>query len=94
DEIDAKIVDLFAARMDVAAEIAAFKKERGLPVLDPKREREKLIAVRSQAPEAYGEYTAHIFCTGTRFKKVVLFVYQKKIFSSVVIFRNGKLFFF
>ena len=61
DEIDAKIVDLFAARMDVAAEIAAFKKERGLPVLDPKREREKLIAVRSQAPEAYGEYAELLY---------------------------------
>ena len=61
DEIDAKIVKLFAARMDVAGEIAAFKKERGLPVLDPKREREKLQSVRAQAPEAYADYTERLF---------------------------------
>ena len=39
DEIDRKLIGLFAERMDVAAGIAAYKKEHGLPVLDPARER-------------------------------------------------------
>ena len=32
DEIDRQMVELFARRMEVAAEIARYKKEKGLPV--------------------------------------------------------------
>lgn len=61
DEIDAKMVQLFAERMDVAGEIAAYKKAKGLPVLDPKRECEKIESVREQAPEAYREYVERLY---------------------------------
>ena len=40
DQIDRQLVELFAQRMNTAAGIAAYKKEHGLPVLDPVRERE------------------------------------------------------
>ena len=43
DHIDKELIRLFAERMDVAAEIAAYKKEHGLAVLDPARERAKLL---------------------------------------------------
>ena len=43
DQIDRQLVELFAQRMNTAAGIAAYKKEHGLPVLDPVREREKLL---------------------------------------------------
>ena len=38
DQIDRQLVELFARRMNTAAGIAAYKKEHGLPVLDPVRE--------------------------------------------------------
>ena len=38
DRIDRQLVELFAQRMETAAGIAAYKKEHGLPVLDPIRE--------------------------------------------------------
>ena len=61
DEIDHKLVELFAKRMDVAAGIAAYKKEHGLSVLDPVREREKLQKTVQSAPEALRDYTASLY---------------------------------
>lgn len=51
DEIDQQIVSLFAERMDMAAQIAAYKKEHNLPVLDASRERQKLRQVAELASE-------------------------------------------
>lgn len=50
DQIDRQLVELFAQRMNTAAGIAAYKKEHGLPVLDPVREREKLLDVAAPGP--------------------------------------------
>ncbi len=61
DEIDRELVALFARRMEVAAEIAAYKKEQGLPVLDLRREREKLLSVADASPEAIREYTPRLW---------------------------------
>ena len=51
DEIDSQLTALFAKRMECAAEIAAFKKENNLPVLDAGRERQKLNAISEQVPD-------------------------------------------
>ena len=56
DEIDKRIVKDIEERMDVAAEIAAYKKEHGLPTLDPRREREKLASIASMAREDIRPY--------------------------------------
>ena len=40
DKIDDELVSLFGQRMDIAARIADYKKENGLPILVPSRERE------------------------------------------------------
>ena len=61
DEIDDEIVRLFAERMETAAGIAAYKREHGLPVLDPAREREKLLDVRRKSPEGLGEYAEALY---------------------------------
>lgn len=61
DRIDRQLVELFAQRMNTAAGIAAYKKEHGLPVLDPVREREKLLDVAAQAPEDMRDYTASLY---------------------------------
>ena len=51
DEIDSQLTKLFAERMSCAAEIAAYKKENNLPVLDAGRERQKLAAISELVPE-------------------------------------------
>ncbi len=49
DTIDDQLVRLFCQRMEVAARISDYKKEHGLPVFAPAREREKLVAVARKA---------------------------------------------
>ena len=61
DDIDRELVRLFSARMDAAADIAVYKKEHGLPVLDERREREKLRAVEAMAPEELRDYTSALY---------------------------------
>ena len=61
DAIDKEMVDLFARRMEVAANIANYKKENGLPVLDPKREKAKLLDVMDKSPENLKDYTALLY---------------------------------
>ena len=46
DEVDGQLVQLIEQRMDIAGQIADYKKENHLPVLDAAREREKLARVR------------------------------------------------
>ena len=56
DTVDASIVELFQQRMDIAAQIAKFKQENGLPILQSAREREKLNAVSGLAREDMRRY--------------------------------------
>lgn len=56
DQIDNEIVRLFQERMDVAAKIAEYKKEQGLPILQPAREREKLAEVSDKSREDMQSY--------------------------------------
>ena len=61
DELDRQLVALFAERMETAAQVAAYKKEHGLPVLDAARERQKLRAVGVLAPEAFRDDTETLY---------------------------------
>lgn len=55
DGIDEELVALFLHRMEVSAQIGAYKKERGLPIFVPEREQEKLADVAAKAgPEMAG----------------------------------------
>lgn len=45
DAVDDSLVELFQKRMDIAAQIAEYKRENGLPILQSAREREKLAAI-------------------------------------------------
>lgn len=56
DQIDNEIVRLFQERMDVAAKIAEYKKEQGMPILQPTREREKLAEVSEKSREDMQSY--------------------------------------
>jgi len=56
DAVDNDIIRLMTERMDIAAEIAAYKKENGLPVLNAAREREKLVDVSQKSREDVQDY--------------------------------------
>ena len=61
DEIDAELLALFTKRMDVAAEIAEYKQEKRLPVLDLKREKQKLHEIEEQSREELSDYSFTLF---------------------------------
>ena len=63
DEIDEDIVRLFKERMDVAADVAAYKKEQGLPVHDPARERQLLIKIAQMAGQDFSDYSRVLYST-------------------------------
>lgn len=61
DGIDREIVDAFIRRMEVSLEISEIKKKEGLPVLNEKREKEVLSAVRKTADGRFEKYTEELF---------------------------------
>ena len=61
DRIDDELVRLFGQRMDVAAQIADYKKENNLPIFVPAREREKLADVAEKAGPEMANYTRVLY---------------------------------
>ena len=61
DAIDKDLVDLFTARMEIAAQVADYKKERNLPIFVPAREREILQSVAQQAGPEMANYTRVLY---------------------------------
>ena len=49
DNIDQKIVSLLDERLNTCKEIGKYKKENNLPVLDSKREDEKINSIKDNA---------------------------------------------
>ncbi len=54
DAIDRRLLALFEERMDASERIGQYKRERGLPILDVKREREKQREIRDMAAPGRG----------------------------------------
>lgn len=63
DDLDQQIVELFKARMEAAGEVAGYKKEHGLPVLDAGRERTLLNKIARQAGDELGDYAQSVYRT-------------------------------
>lgn len=63
DGIDRALVDLFKQRMQVAAGVAAYKKENGLPVLDATRERALLAKIANLAGEELADSALALYST-------------------------------
>ena len=61
DSIDQEMVALFRRRMEVSRQVAAYKKEHGLPTLDAGRERALLGKVAEQAGEELADYTQSVY---------------------------------
>ncbi len=62
DQTDDVIVQAFTRRMEIAAQIAACKKENNLPVFVPQREQEKLADVAAKAGSEMERYTRALYC--------------------------------
>lgn len=56
DAIDARIFSLFSERASVSEQVAAYKREHGMRVFDPARERQKVASAARQAPEDLATY--------------------------------------
>ncbi len=63
DGIDQKMVELFKRRMEVVTQVAAYKKERGLPILDASRERALLGKVGQAAGDELADYIQSVYRT-------------------------------
>lgn len=61
--IDAEMVDLFCQRMNIAALVAAYKKENNLPVLDAARERALLTKISEMAGAEFEGYARTLYHT-------------------------------
>ena len=61
NEIDERLTELFAQRMQVAAGIAEYKKANGLPVLDSSREEQKLQSIAESLPEELKGYGVELY---------------------------------
>lgn len=62
DEVDDQLLQLFLQRMDLADQVAAYKNEHHLPILNRERERAVLAKVTEQAGERE-RYAYHLFST-------------------------------
>lgn len=63
DTIDDQLTDLFVRRMNLCGQVAQYKKEKGLPVMNQGREREVLKRISAQAGDAMDGYARILFAT-------------------------------
>jgi len=61
DRIDDEILQLFVERMGASRQVALYKKEHGLPVLNAEREAEVLGAVESKTDEELRPYALKLY---------------------------------
>ena len=61
DEIDDQLIKLFVLRMEVSAQVAAYKKEHQLPIFVPAREQEKLNDVAQKSGVEMADYTKALY---------------------------------
>ena len=63
DVIDRELVELFKKRMGVSAAVAEYKRQNGMAVLDPSRERALLAKVSELSGEEFEEYSRILYST-------------------------------
>lgn len=61
DKIDQQLVKLFENRMKTVGDIAEYKKEHNIPVLDTLRERSKLQKITQMSDERFREYILQLY---------------------------------
>lgn len=68
DEIDNELIPLLLKRMSVSEQVAQYKAERGMPVLNSEREQQILDDVASKCGKHGDTIKTRIFCHNGRFK--------------------------
>ena len=63
DDIDNQLVALFKERMQVAANVAEYKRQNGMQVLDASRERALLSKIAELSGEEFEDYTRTLYST-------------------------------
>ncbi len=63
DDIDRELVELFKRRMNVSSEVAEYKRQTGMNVLDASRERALFQKVSELSGEEFEEYTRTLYAT-------------------------------
>ena len=58
DEADSALLKAFLERMEISEQIAEYKAQKGLPIHDPARERQKMADILSRAPVKHTPYAA------------------------------------
>ncbi|MCL2112032.1 MAG: bifunctional chorismate mutase/prephenate dehydratase [Clostridiales bacterium] len=61
DAIDENLVRLFERRMEIAAEVAAYKQQNSLPIYDSAREREKLYDLSQKVEPGHESYVTALY---------------------------------
>ena len=61
DQIDDELIQLFARRMETAAQFAQWKRQAGKPVMDAGRERAKLLDVMGKCPDEFKDYAVSLY---------------------------------
>jgi len=69
DKIDAQLIQLFKERMDLSKKVAEYKKQHGIPIHDPVREREILIKVSEKVENEYEEAVKELYTLLLRLSK-------------------------
>jgi len=67
--INDEMLALFVRRMELSAQVAAYKKANGLPTLDRKREEAILQKVADNTDEEYRQYALQMFQTLMKLSK-------------------------
>lgn len=75
DAIDKEIIEAFRKRMKLSAEIAEYKKENNMPVLDIEREKAKLDRIAKDAADEFSAFTSKLYLTLADLSKA----YQNKV---------------
>ncbi len=63
DRVDDQLVDLFKERLELAGEVAAYKQEHNLPILNSSREREIIQRLTKEQDDFMACYTKILFTT-------------------------------
>lgn len=61
DEIDHQLIPLFRRRMELAADVAEYKRTQNLPTFRPEREQEILEKAAEAAGSEFAEYAVRFF---------------------------------
>ena len=63
DSIDDELTELFKKRMDIVSEVAAYKREKGLPILNSQRERDIVARITENMDDTMASYAKNWFNT-------------------------------